>query len=122
MRVLQGYGVGAVQDDPAENTDAEFVDARRAGGQGEVREVRQAARAILSCTAERRAGVYEGLLKNPPGVNRRALAMMVKCCQRSMPTVMLRPITWPIFAVFASNFAQAGSFAIPSCALPCASQ
>src|ERR1035437_4928722 len=75
MRVLQGYGVGAVQDDPAENTDAEFVDARRAGGQGEVREVRQAARAILSCTAERRAGVYEGLLKTPPGVNRRASVM-----------------------------------------------
>jgi hypothetical protein len=66
--------------------------------------------------------IDSAMLKNPPGVNRRALAMIVKCCQRSMPTVMLRPITWPIFAVFASNFVQAGSFAIPSCALPCASQ
>ena len=81
-----------------------------------------AARAILSSEAERRAGICEGLLKNPPGVNRRALAMTVKCCQRSMPTVMLRPMIWPFFAVSASNFAQAGSFAIPSCALPCASQ
>ena len=66
MRVLQGYGVGAVQDDPAADTDAEFMDARRAGGQDEMRQVRQAARAILSRKAERRAGVYEGILSPGP--------------------------------------------------------
>jgi hypothetical protein len=53
VRVLQGHGVGAVQDDPADNPRLEFVDARRAGGQDEVRPVRQAARAILSREAER---------------------------------------------------------------------
>jgi hypothetical protein len=50
MRVLQGHGLGAVQDDPAEGTDAKFVDARRAGGQDEMRPVRQAAPAILWLT------------------------------------------------------------------------
>jgi len=35
--------------------------------------VRQAARAILSREAERRAGICEGLLKDPPGLNRRVL-------------------------------------------------
>ena len=46
MRVLQGHGVGAVQDDPAADTDAEFVDARRTRGQDEVRQVLQTAGAI----------------------------------------------------------------------------
>ena len=64
------------------------------------------------------ASIYKG---RPTGPEPAGL-MMVKCCQRSVPTVMLRPITWPIFAVFAITFAQAGSFAIASCALPCASQ
>ena len=63
MRVLHGHSLGAVEDDPAEDTDAEFVDARRAWGQDEVRPVRQAARAILSREAERRAGVCEELLR-----------------------------------------------------------
>jgi len=63
MRVLQGHGLGAVQDDPAEDTDAEFVDARRAGGQDEMRQVRQAAGAILSREAERRSGVCKELLR-----------------------------------------------------------
>jgi len=63
MRVLQGHGLGAVQDDPAEDTDAEFMDARRAWGQDEMRPVRQAARAILSREAERRAGVCSKFLR-----------------------------------------------------------
>src|SRR6266403_4343386 len=46
---------------------------------------------LLSGEAERAPRICEGLLISPPDVNRRALAMMVKCCQRSMPTVMLRP-------------------------------
>jgi hypothetical protein len=39
-------------------------------------------------------------------------------CQRSTPTEMLRPISWAIVAVCANSFANAGSFATPSCALP----
>ena len=62
MRVLQGNGVGALQDDPRQNPHAEFMDARRTRGQDEMREVRQAARAILSREAERRAGVCKKLL------------------------------------------------------------
>ena len=62
MRVLQGHGVGAFQDNPPEDPDAEFLDTRRTGGQDEVRPVRQAARAILSGEAERRAGICQGLL------------------------------------------------------------
>ena len=62
MRVLQGHGVGAFQDNPPEDPDAEFLDTRRTGGQDEVGPVRQAARAILSGEAERRAGICQGLL------------------------------------------------------------
>ena len=62
VQVLQGNGLGAVQDDPAEHPHAEFVDARRTGGQDEMRPMRQPARAILSGETERRAGVREGLL------------------------------------------------------------
>jgi hypothetical protein len=62
MRVLQGHGVGAVQDDTRNDPGAELMDARRAGGQDEVRRVRQATRAILSHDAERRAGVCQELL------------------------------------------------------------
>jgi hypothetical protein len=39
MRVLQGDGLGAVQDDPADDTRTQRVDARRAGGQDEMRPV-----------------------------------------------------------------------------------
>ena len=46
----------SVQNDPVEDTDSEFVDARRAWGQDEVRPVQQAPRAILPREAERRAG------------------------------------------------------------------
>jgi hypothetical protein len=60
--MLQGYGVGAFQDDPRHDPRAEFVDARRAGSEDEMRQVRQAARAILSRAARRRAGFCEGLL------------------------------------------------------------
>jgi hypothetical protein len=34
MRVLQGYGLGAVQDAPRENTDAERHDPLTSSGQG----------------------------------------------------------------------------------------
>src|SRR5450759_4297735 len=62
MRVLQGNGVGAVQVDPRDHPGAEFMDARRAGGQDEMRQVWQAATALLPSEAERRSGVCEGLL------------------------------------------------------------
>jgi hypothetical protein len=63
LRVLQGDGLGAVQDDPAEDPRPECVDARRAGSQVEVRQVRQAAGAILlPREAKRRAGVCAELL------------------------------------------------------------
>ena len=57
MRVLQGHRVGAVQDAPRENTDAQRHDARPARRQDEMRSVRQAAGAILSCKPERHARV-----------------------------------------------------------------
>jgi hypothetical protein len=59
MRVLQGNGVGAVQDDPAEGTDAEFVDAGRAGGQDEMRQMRQAARATIPRGRATRRGLRQ---------------------------------------------------------------
>jgi hypothetical protein len=43
-------------------------------------------------------------------------------CQRSTLTVMLRPISSAMVAVCANSFANAGSFANPSCALPYTSQ
>jgi hypothetical protein len=36
--------------------------------------------------------------------------------QRSMPTVILRPISWAMVAVCANSLAKVGSFAKPSCA------
>src|ERR1019366_6324444 len=63
MRVLQGNGVGAVQYDPRENPGAQFMVARRAWREAEMRPLRQAARAILSREAERRAGICEGILR-----------------------------------------------------------
>jgi hypothetical protein len=61
MRVNPVY-VGAVQDDQAEDTRPQCLDARRAGSQDEMRPVRQAARAILPREAERRAGLCAKLL------------------------------------------------------------
>ena len=48
---------------PADNPRAQFMDARRAGGQDEMRQMRQAARAILSRETVRRAGVFKELLR-----------------------------------------------------------
>src|SRR5665647_661398 len=47
MRVLQGNGLGAVQYDPRENPGAQFIVARRAWREDEMRPLRQAARAIF---------------------------------------------------------------------------
>ena len=56
------HRLDAVQDDPREDSRLEFVDARQAGREAEMRRVRQAARALLSRGAERRAGVCQRLL------------------------------------------------------------
>jgi hypothetical protein len=63
MRVLQGNGLGAVQDNPAENPRIERVDVGRAGCKVEMRPVRQTARAILSRAARRPTGLCSKLLK-----------------------------------------------------------
>ena len=82
MRVPQGHRLGAVQDDPAEDTRPEFVDART-WGQDEVRPVRQAAREILSGEAERRAGVREELLR---ALAQRLVAKKNEAARNKSPT------------------------------------
>src|SRR5664279_5475330 len=53
MRVLQGNGLGAVQYDPRENPGAQFMVARRAWREDEMRPLRQAARAKRSRATRR---------------------------------------------------------------------
>ena len=52
MRVLQGNGLGPIQDDPGETTDAQRYDARPDRRQDALRQMRQATRAILSGEAD----------------------------------------------------------------------
>ena len=61
MRVLQGYRVGAVQDAPRADPDAQRHGAGPARSQDEMRSVQQAAGAILSCKPERHARVCSKL-------------------------------------------------------------
>src|ERR1035437_9094254 len=85
MRVLQGNGVGAVQYDPRENPGAQFMVARRAWREAEMRPLRQAARAILSREAERRAGICEGILRGLARPIRESAVFWSDWCVRIPP-------------------------------------
>jgi hypothetical protein len=98
MRVLQGDGLDAVQYDPAADTDPEFMDARRAGGEDEVLQVRQASRAILSREAERRAGICEGILRVLAPMRVRYLKVLEG--QNSSTRTIAQTIPHPIHVMF----------------------